>query len=171
MKKMRYKIRTVAVLVVLACVQCTRQASDPARELQAALQTMKVADSDKAAIQFFAEKAAAADIQALLQTFDPAARKAVDPTQMHEYLVSTVVPFFKDFRQVDTYETIAQASLPDGRVGTVHYTYVENAAGQKKPFSIALIAEGGRIGIVNVTVGQCVKDRHPLSEGRCDAQR
>ena len=168
-KKTRYTVRAVALVVLFAYAACTRPPADPAQELHTALQTMKVADGDKAAIQLFAEKAAKADVEALIQTFDPAARRAVDPAQMHEYLASSVVPFFKDFRRVDTYETVAQASLPDGRVGTVHYTYIENAAGLKKPISIALIPEGGRIAIVNVIVGECVKDRHPVSEGRCSS--
>jgi hypothetical protein len=167
-KKFTDTVRAVAILVVILCVHCTRQAADPARELDDALRTMTAADGDKAAIQLFAERAAAADIQALIRSFDPAAQKAMGPAQMCEYLTQTVVPFFKDFSRVDTYETVAQAALPDGRVGTIHYTYIENTAGQKKPISIALIALGTGTGVVNVTVGECVKDRHPVSEGRCD---
>ena len=162
-------IRMVAIVVILMCAECSKETVNPDQELHDALQTMKVADGDKAAIQSFAKKAAAADIPALVQTFDPAVRKTADPAQMREYLVTKVVPFFKDFRKVDTYEAIAPASFPDGRVGTVHYTYIEDNAGRKKPISIALIAEGGTVGVVNVTVGQCVKDRHPVSAGRCDS--
>lgn len=89
---------------------------------------------------------------------------------MREYLSTKVVPFFRDFRRVDTYQAIAQAEFPDGRVGIIHYTYIEDGAGQKKPISIALVGgDGESVGVVNITVGECVEERHPRSEGRCDS--
>lgn len=128
---------------------------------------MEKADAGVALIQAFAESAAAGDIEALIRALDPAVREAGDDDALRIYLAATVVPYFRDFGRLDTYETIARASFPDGRIGIVHYTYIENQAGEKKPISIALVDGGERVAVVNITVGECVTSRHPRSEGRC----
>ncbi len=83
-------------------------------------------------------------------------------------LQNEVLPFFADVAAVDTYETVAKGALPDGRVGRMHYTYVRTFSGLLKPITVAVVGADESLRVAYIAVGECVSDRHPRSEGRCD---
>jgi hypothetical protein len=48
------------------------------------------------------------------------------------------------------------------------YAYVVTAKGEVRPFVIAWRAAAGPLRVMDVQLGRCVKDRHPVSPGHCD---
>ena len=136
--------------------------------LDEGLRMMQQGQDQEAAIALFAKHAAQGDIPALLNDMDPVARKAVGDEAIQQLLAGAVVPFFTNFQTLDGYKNVSPAQFPDGRTGLVHYMYIVTKDGTRKPMIIALINAGPSVYVVNVTVDQCVKERHPVTAGRCD---
>lgn len=155
-----------------APVASSQAGGAPARNnstsLSEGLRTMRQGETQEAAIALFAEHAAQGNIPALLNDMDPLARKAAGDEAIRQLLVGTVVPFFGGFQALDGYKNVNPAQFPDGRIGLIHYTYIVTKDGFRKPISIALINSGSAVYVVHVTVGECVKERHPITKGRCD---
>jgi hypothetical protein len=136
--------------------------------MEEGLKMRQQADDQATAIASFAKLAAKGDVEGLLAMVDPAMRTAQGDATIRDVFKKAVIPFFADFASVDGYEKVTHASLPDGRSGLFHYTYIVTKDGSKKPVSIALINDGDQVHVLSITVNQCVKDRHPVSKGRCD---
>ncbi len=159
---------TKAVLFALVLTACVDARAESPTSMEESIQIMKASASDGPVIASFSKHAAAGNIDALVSTLDPVARKQAGDAAVRTLIQTEVIPFFAGVKAVDTYETIARAALPDGRIGRIHYTYVETTAGKLKPIAIALVGDDGRLSVVYVNVGQCVPGRHPSSKGRCD---
>jgi hypothetical protein len=123
--------------------------------------------SDEKTIQQFARLAAEKNVDGLFNSFSNDPIRATGVDQLREYLVSTVIPFFSG-SQLDTYSAINGAQFQDGTTGQIHYMYIVTPEGKYQPFSIALRNESGKITVMNILVGQCVRNRHPKAKGRCD---
>jgi hypothetical protein len=143
-------------------------AQSQSSDFAASLRMQKQAESQQSTIAEFAQNAHNKNIDALVHSFSDGPLKATGETALRSYLTTEIVPFFSEFGKVDTYSHVNGASFEDGTVGVIHYLYVVTKSGQMKPFVIALRDESGKVMVMNVTVNQCVKGRHPVSKGRCD---
>jgi hypothetical protein len=135
--------------------------------MQEGLKMARQGKDQSAAIASFAQLAAKGDADGMLSMVDPAMRKSQGDDAIRDAFIKAVIPFFADFQTVDGYEKVTHATLPDGRSGLFHYTYIVTRDGSRKPISIALITDADKVNVLSITVNQCVKDRHPVSKGRC----
>ena len=136
--------------------------------MEEGLKMSRQSEDQSAAIASFAQLAAKGDADGMLSMVDPAMRKSQGDDAIRKSFKQAIIPFFADYQAVDGYEKVTHASLPDGRSGLFHYTYIVTRDGSKKPVSIALINDADKVNVLSITVNQCVKDRHPVTKGRCD---
>lgn len=125
------------------------------------LQMMSLGARQEAFIAKFAQQAKDKDLTAILKEIDPILLKENGERASAEWLQSQIFPFFEKFAKLHNYKQITNATLPDGRLGLWHYTYIMDTKGEILPFSIAIIetTEGSRI--LNVIVNKCIDGRHP----------
>jgi hypothetical protein len=143
-------------------------AQSQSSDLAASLRMQKQAESQQPTIAEFAQNAHSKNIDALVRFFSDGPLKATGEAALRSYLTTEIVPFFAELGKLDTYSHINGASFEDGTVGVIHYMYMVTQSGKMKPFVIALREENGKTMVMNVTVNQCVKGRHPVTEGRCE---
>jgi hypothetical protein len=127
---------------------------------------MKGASEEKT-IEQFARSASEEDVNALFNSFASEPIRATGSDQLIKFLEATVVPFFAGAK-LDGYSAVNGAQFEDGSTGNIHYMYIVTPAGKYRPFLIALRNENGKTMVMNIVVGQCVKNRHPKTKGRCD---
>jgi hypothetical protein len=77
-------------------------------------------------------------------------------------LETKVYPFFAPYTELARYDQITNATLPDGRSGLWHYTYINSAEEKMLPFRIAVIDTDDGPKILDIVVNECVKGRHPI---------
>ncbi len=122
----------------------------------------------RAEIQPFVRSAAAGDLAAVVMAFDDVPVRANGAAAIEQFAAHQVIPFFLDAVRLDDPIRVTAATFEDGSQGHMAYTYVVTAKGEAKPFVIAWRASAGPMRVMDVQLGRCVKDRHPVSPGRCD---
>jgi hypothetical protein len=127
---------------------------------------LQQSEGQKSVITSFIQAANRADLETLTQMLSPAAITASGKDQTTKYLKEQVIPFFADYKALDSYESSNPATLSDGGHGIIHYMYIDTNGGKRKPFAIALQMVDGKAYIVNVTMGQCVPNRHPICDSK-----
>jgi hypothetical protein len=156
------------VLCTTAAAQQQPPPQPPPMSVEQGLKMSRQSEDQSATIASFAQLAAKGDAEGMLAMVDPGMRKSQGDDAIRDAFKKAIIPFFADFQSVDGYEKVTHASLPDGRSGLFHYTYIVTRDGNKKPISIALITDADKVNVLSITVNQCVKDRHPVTKGRCD---
>lgn len=132
-------------------------AQAPATEMRMMSQGAK----QEAFIAQFAQQAKEKDVAAILKEMDTSAFKALGEKAITQWLQTQLIPFFQNYSKLHTYTKITNTVLPDGRVGLWHYSFIVDTDGKILPFSIAVIDTPDGPRILNGTVNECIKDRHP----------
>ena len=125
------------------------------------MQMMQAAEKQKTFIENFAMLAKARNENGVFALLDSKLIRDVGEQQLRKKLNNDVFPFFSQYDKLNNYEQITKAQVGDGRVGLWHYTYIVDTKGKVSPFQIAVIDTDDGQKILSVTVGQCVKGRHP----------
>lgn len=113
-------------------------------------------------IEKFAQQAKDRDINAIVAELDPSTLKSAGEANIRQVLETKVLPFFANYTALSTYERITNATLPDGRAGLWHYTYIKSADNKQLPFRIAVLDTPDGPKVLDVVVNECVKGRHPI---------
>ena len=119
-------------------------------------------------VEGFVRLAAGGNLDALFQAFDEVPVQANGEAAIKHYLTREVIPFFADADRLDTSMRVTEASFEDGTTGHMAYSYVVTTSGQIKPFVMAWRSDDGKLRVMDVQMGRCVKARHPVTAGRCD---
>ncbi len=127
-----------------------------------------VTPDHRAAIQPFVRSASTGDLGAVVNAFDDVPVRANGATAIAQFAANEVLPFFLDAARLDDAMRVTPATFEDGSEGHMAYTYVVTAKGEARPFVIAWRAAAGPLRVMDVQLGRCVKDRHPISPGHCD---
>lgn len=146
---------SVAALVWQLPLAALAQA--PATEMRMMSQGAK----QEAFIAQFAQQAKEKDVAAILKEMDASALKMSGEKAITQWLQTQLFPFFQNYSKLHSYTKITNTALPDGRAGLWHYSFIVDADGKISPFSIAVIDTTDGPRILNVTVNECIKDRHP----------
>lgn len=120
------------------------------------------------AVDGFVRLAATGNLDALFLAFDEVPVQANGEAAVRHFLTSEVIPFFADVDRLDGQMRVTEASFEDGSSGHMAYSYVVTTSGQLKPFVIAWRSGDGKLRVMDVQMGRCVKARHPVAAGRCD---
>lgn len=126
------------------------------------------APDHRAAIQPFVRSASAGDLAAVVNAFDDVPLRANGAAAIEQFAAHEVVPFFLDVQRLSDEIRVTRATFEDGSEGLMAYTYGLTARGEAKPFVIAWRAGAGPLRVMDVQLGRCIKDRHPVATGRCD---
>jgi hypothetical protein len=128
------------------------------------MEMMNLGNKQEVFIAQFAQQAKDRDSAAIVKEIDPLVLKENGEATTLPWLESSVFPFFARYSKLHTYRNITNATLPDGRAGLWHYTYIIDTEGKVLPFAIAVIdsADGPRL--LSVIVNECVKARHPTCD-------
>ncbi|PRC91793.1 hypothetical protein [Solimicrobium silvestre] len=113
-------------------------------------------------IEKIAQQAKEKDTASILAEMDPSTLKAAGEANIVHELETKVFPFFAPYIKLNNYDQITNATLPDGRSGLWHYTYITSAEEKMLPFRIAVIDTGDGPKILDIVVNECVKGRHPI---------
>lgn len=116
----------------------------------------------------FVRLAAANNLEALFMSFDDVPVRVNGEAAIKHFLTSEVIPFFAETDRLDTQLRVTEANFEDGSTGHMAYSYVVTKSGQFKPFVIAWRGDSGKLQVMDVQLGRCVKARHPVTPGRCD---
>lgn len=130
--------------------------------------TYPLAPDHRAAIQPFVRSAWAGDLAAVVNAFDDVPVRVNGAAAIEQFAAHEVLPFFLDAARLDDPIRVTPATLEDGSEGHMAYAYVVTAKGEVRPFVIAWRAAAGPLRVMDVQLGRCVKDRHPVSPGHCD---
>lgn len=130
--------------------------------------TNPVAPDHRAEIQPFVRWATAGDLAALVFAFDDVPVRINGAAAIQQFAAHEVIPFFLDVVRLDDMIRVTQATFEDGSEGHMAYTYAVTARGEARPFVIAWRGAAGPLRVMDLQLGRCVKDRHPVSAGHCD---
>lgn len=130
-------------------------------DLRKEMQMMNQGEKQEAFIAQFAQQAKDRDSAAILKEIDPGMLRENGEAPTLQWLQTTVFPFFENYSKLHNYKQITNATLPDGRAGLWHYTYIMDTNGKALPFSIAIIESTEGLRILNVIVNKCINGRHP----------
>jgi hypothetical protein len=122
----------------------------------------------RAALQPFVHSATAGDVTAVVNAFDEVPLRANGSAAIEHFAAHEVLPFFLDAKRLSDEIRVTKGMFEDGTEGLMAYTYVLTAAGEAKPFVIAFRGGPGPLRVMDLQLGRCVKDRHPVSTGHCD---
>ena len=150
--------RTILSILLLVSSTVTYAQSALQNQLQ------KAADGKKQRvfIEKFAEQAKQKDTAAILAEMDASTIKSIGEVNIAHVLETKVFPFFSVYVKLHSYDQLTNATLPDGRAGLWHYTYISSATENMLPFRIAVIDTSDGPKILDVVVNECVKGRHPV---------
>lgn len=162
--------------IVLACQVGAACAAEPAADASAVrrgnvLSLRKpnpAAPDHRSAIQPFVGWATAGNLAAVVNAFDDVPVRVNGAAAIEQFAANEVLPFFLDAARLDDPMRVTAATFEDGSQGHMAYTYIVTAKGEAKPFVIAWRAGAGSLRVMDVQLGRCVKDRHPVSPGHCD---
>jgi len=126
------------------------------------MQRLNNGKSQKTFIEQFAQQAKSRNTAAILAEMDPSIIKSAGQTNIVQILETKVFPFFSPYIKLSNYDQMTNATLPDGRSGFWHYTYIASAEESMLPFRIALIDTSDGLKILDIVVNECVKGRHPI---------
>lgn len=129
--------------------------------IQKEMQMMKEGENQASFIDSFSRKSKEKDLEGVYSMLDSASLNGANPNDVKSYLQNDVFPFFADYEKLHNYKQITNATLPDGRVGLWHYTYIITTSGKIFPFRIAVIdgAQGPKA--LHIEVNKCISGRHP----------
>ncbi|HRE16383.1 MAG TPA: hypothetical protein PLW86_04840 [Rhodocyclaceae bacterium] len=130
--------------------------------LQKEMQMMRDGEKQTAFIEKVAQQAKDKDLLSILAEIDSSILKESGQENISEYFQKAIFPFFENYVKLHNYKQITNAVLPNGRSGLWHYTYITTTTEEMSPFRIAIIdtTEGPKI--LNISVGECIKGRHPI---------
>ncbi len=130
--------------------------------------TNPVAPDHRAEIQPFVRWAAAGDLAAVVNAFDDVPVRVNGAAAIQHFAANVVILFFLDAARLDDAIRVTQATFEDGTEGRMAYAYVVTTRGEARPFVIASRGSAEPLRVMDLQLGRCVKDRHPVSAGRCD---
>lgn len=129
--------------------------------MQKEMQMMKASENQASFIDRFSRKSKERDLDGVYAMLDSVSLSGGNPDDIKAYLQNIVFPFFADFEKLHNYKQITNATLPDGRVGLWHYTYIVTASGKILPFRIAVIDGDDGTKVLHIDVNKCIAGRHP----------
>lgn len=127
-----------------------------------------VARDHRAEIQPFVRWATAGDLAALVNAFDDVPVRTNGAAAIQHFAAHEVIPFFLDAARLDDAIRVTPAIFEDGTEGHMAYTYILTVHGEARPFVLAWRGSAGPLRVMDLQLGRCVKDRHPVSTGHCD---
>jgi hypothetical protein len=130
--------------------------------------TNPVAPDHRAEIQPFVRWATAGDLAAVVNAFDAVPVRINGAAAIQHFAANEVIPFFLDAARLGDAIRVTQATFEDGTEGHMAYTYIVTVHGEARPFVIAWRVSAGPLRVMDLQLGHCVKDRHPVSTGHCD---
>jgi len=130
--------------------------------------TNPVAPDHRADIQAFVRWATAGDLAAVVNAFDDVPVRVNGAAAIEQFATNEVIPFFLDAARLDDAIRVTQATFEDGTEGRMAYAYVVTVRGEVRPFVIAWRGSAEPLRVMDLQLGRCVKDRHPVSAGHCD---
>jgi len=126
------------------------------------MQKLNSGKKQKILIEQFAQQAKARDTASIMAEMDPSIIKSAGEVNIVQMLEKTVFPFFAPYIKLSNYDQMTNATLPDGRAGLWHYTYIASSEQNMLPFRIAVIDTADGPKILDIVVNECVKGRHPI---------
>jgi hypothetical protein len=167
------------LVIFLAWPAFAASAAEPAVEREAASAvrrgnvlslrtTNPVAQDHRAEIRPFVGWATAGDLAALVNAFDDVPVRVNGAAAIEHFAANEVIPFFLDAVRLDDAIRVTQANFEDGTQGHMAYAYVVTVRGEARPFVIAWRGSAVPLRVMDLQLGRCVKDRHPVSAGHCD---
>lgn len=153
------KINLLSVLFFLLLCPVFAMAQS---SIEAQLHKVSDAKKQKVFIEKVAQQARDKDTAGILAELDSTTLKAAGEANIVHMLEASVFPFFAPYVELARYEQITNATLPDGRAGLWHYTYINSATEKMLPFRIAVIDTDDGPKILDIVVNECVKGRHPI---------
>jgi hypothetical protein len=130
--------------------------------------TNPVAQDHRAEIQPFVRWATSGDLAAVVNAFDAVPVRINGAAAIQQFAANEVIPFFLDAARLDDTIRVTQATFEDGTEGHMAYTYIVSVHGEARPFVIAWRGSAGPLRVMDLQLGRCAKDRHPVSTGHCD---
>lgn len=129
--------------------------------IQKEMQMMKDGEKQVSFIDSFAKKSKEKDFEGVYAMLDVASLNGANPSDVKAYLEKVVFPFFAEYEKLHNYKQITNATLPDGRSGLWHYTYIFTTSGKVLPFRIAVIDGADGPKTLAIEVNKCIQGRHP----------
>jgi len=105
------------------------------------------------------EKLKKGDLEFIMSALNP----QVPAAQARKSIAADVLPYFKDYKADARDLTVCIAQDTAGNHGFSFYDFFETAAGEKKPFMLAIVKQGDRLVISTLMVGKgtTFKERYP----------
>lgn len=155
-------MKRIYLLSALLCLLQSPHISFAQSSMQNEMQKLNNGKQQKIFIEKFARQAKDKDTASILAEMDPTTVKSAGEANIVHALETKVFPFFAPYIKLSNYDQITNATLPDGRAGLWHYTYIASAEENMLPFRIAVIDTADGPKILDIVVNECVKGRHPI---------
>jgi hypothetical protein len=141
------------------------RASAPTRTketaMQAELEMMEQEQSFRMAVGEFMEAAAAGDAARAERLISPNMRAQAGAAAVARFLEKEIMPFFAGFPEQAGSRTITRTTDQFGSAGFTYYLYASpRGGGERRPFVVYVVNEGGRPVVANVLVDRFVEGRH-----------
>jgi hypothetical protein len=154
-----------SILIVLSSVFSVSAFAAPDEQMsfQEGLKAMKTDEKQNAFIQKLAGIAANGNEEEFFKLIWPTTKKEFGEDGWRKYLNEQIIPYFKEYQSIDTYESISPVNLM-GSNGLVHFGYYRDVAGKRHPYEMVLVESEGQTYLANLYVGRCIKGHHPVCE-------
>lgn len=155
-----------ALLLVIAALLGSAQAGSQAAPNSAAsvgadLQMAQDAEPFREVAEAFVARAMAGDMGATQALLSPAMVERSGEANVRRALEAQILPFFQRGLGLGNSRTITRSSDASGRQGYAFYLWLKQRDGSEaRPFTVYVLAEGGRAMVANIVPDRLVAGRH-----------
>lgn len=164
---MKYFPLIVATFFLASCA--TQNTSSPVQpasrtSYQEDLKVLFQGEAQAEVIKKFADAVSSGKAEPALQLLWPVTKEEFGEEGWNKYITEKLQPFFKSYREIDSYERVYPITMLNDTPALVHFGYIRDASGLRQPFEIVVVSVDKESYIANIYVGNCKHDLHPVCE-------